>query len=239
MKTRHRFLFSISTLTLLASLPLHSQAQSQEVARVISSTPIVTQVSAPRQVCHETQVITTAPKSGAGALMGAIAGGAIGSQIGGGSGRALATAAGVVGGAIFGDNVEGAPQPVSRPVTTCGMQNSYENRVTAYNVVYEYAGKQYSIQLPNDPGPYLPIQVTPSVVAAPPVTVAPPTVITAPVVTTPVYVTSPYPSQVWYGPSVYPAPYYGPGYGPAVSLRFGYGGGYGGHRHGPGRGHGR
>ena len=155
-------------VSLVSGLPMLAHAQSQEMARVLSSTPVVTQVSQPRQVCGETHVITAAPKSGAGALMGAIAGGAIGNSIGGGSGRALATAAGIIGGAIFGDSIETAPAPLRQQMTSCTTQISYENRVTAYNVVYEYGGKQYSIQLPNDPGPYLPVNITPSILAAPP-----------------------------------------------------------------------
>ncbi len=155
-------------LALLTGLPLLAYAQAQEMARVLSSTPVVTQVSQPRQVCGETQVITAAPKSGAGALMGAIAGGVIGNSIGGGSGSALATAAGVIGGAIFGDSIEAAPAPLRQQMTSCTTQISYENRVTSYNEVYEYGGKQYSIQLPNDPGSYLPVNVTPAILAAPP-----------------------------------------------------------------------
>ena len=161
-------------VSLVSGLPMLAHAQSQEMARVLSSTPVVTQVSQPRQVCGETHVITAAPKSGAGALMGAIAGGAIGNSIGGGSGRALATAAGIIGGAIFGDSIETAPAPLRQQMTSCTTQISYENRVTAYNVVYEYGGKQYSIQLPNDPGPYLPVNITPSILAAPPPRPAPP-----------------------------------------------------------------
>jgi hypothetical protein len=159
--------------------------------------------------------------------MGAIAGGAIGSNIGGGSGRVLATAAGVIGGAIFGDSIEGAPPPVARQVSSCTNQLSVENRVTAYNVVYEYGSKQYSIQLPNDPGPYLPVQVTPSVIAAPPMTITtiltPPLVITRPIVVTsvaapplyapPIYA-PPFYAQRMVGPSIYAAP--------AASLYFGY-----------------
>ena len=122
-------------LALLSGLPLLAYAQAQEMARVLSSTPVVTQVSQPRQVCGETQVITAAPKSGAGALMGAIAGGAIGNSIGGGSGRALATAAGVIGGAIFGDSIEAAPAPLRQQMTSCTTLISYENRVTAPPIV--------------------------------------------------------------------------------------------------------
>lgn len=215
------------TLPILCGFSSSANAQSQEMARVVSSTPVVTQVSVPRQVCSETQVITAAPKSGAGAVMGAIAGGAIGNNIGGGSGRALATAAGVIGGAIFGDSIEGASPPVARQVTSCTNQISVENRVTAYNVVYEYSGKQYSIQLPNDPGPYLPVQITPSMVAAPTMTST--TIVTStPVMTRPVVVTS-VAAPPLYAPPLYAPPLYaqrmvGPSIyaAPAASFYFGY-----------------
>ena len=218
------FTLASLALPLLGGMYSEAFAQSQEMARVVSSTPVVTQVSVPRQVCGETQVITSAPKSGAGALMGAIAGGAIGNTIGGGSGRALATAAGVIGGAMFGNSIEAAPPPIARQVTNCTTQMSYENRITAYNVVYDYGGKQYSIQLPNDPGPYLPVQVTPSVLAAPPVTsttiISPP-----PLVTRPTYVTS------VYTPPIYAAPLYGPPMYPAPGLSFQFGYGHHWHEH--------
>ncbi len=55
------------------------------------------------------EVVRTEEKgkgSGAGAVIGGIAGAVIGRQIGGGSGRDLATAAGAIGGAVVGNNVE-------------------------------------------------------------------------------------------------------------------------------------
>jgi hypothetical protein len=39
---------------------------------------------------------------------------------------------------------------------------------TAFNVVYEYAGKQYTVQMPNDPGPYVTLQITPTYSASTP-----------------------------------------------------------------------
>ena len=96
--------------------------------------------------------------------MGAIAGGTIGSALGGkGSDRALGTAIGAFGGAIFGDKIEGAPPPEVRTVQTCNNQNFYESRIVAYNVLYEYAGKQYTVQMPQDPGPTLRLQITPMI----------------------------------------------------------------------------
>ena len=50
---------------------------------------------------------TSQRPSGAGAVLGAVIGGVIGNQIGGGTGRALATGAGVIGGAVAGNAIEG------------------------------------------------------------------------------------------------------------------------------------
>ena len=134
---------------------------AQETARVISSTPIVTQVPVPRQVCSNQQVQVQSQKSGAGGIVGAIAGGAIGNSVGGGDGRAVATLLGIIGGAMLGDRIEGGGQTQSQNVQNCSTQTFYENRTTAYNVVYEFNGKQYSVQMPQDPGPTLKLQITP------------------------------------------------------------------------------
>lgn len=148
-----------SLLAMLSAASLSVQAQ--EVGRVISSTPIIQQVAVPRQVCNNEQVVTQGQKSGAGAAMGAIAGGAIGNSMGQGSGRAAATMLGLFGGAILGDKVEGAGAPEVRNVQNCSQQMFYENRTMAYNVVYEFAGKQYTVQMPSDPGPTVRLQITP------------------------------------------------------------------------------
>jgi uncharacterized protein YcfJ len=106
--------------------------------------------------------------------MGAIAGAAVGSQIGGGQGQVLATMAGLMGGAILGDNIE-KPAPVQTyNQTTCTTQSAYENRLIGYQVVYEYAGKQYSVQLPQDPGPTIALNLSPVAMATAPT--APPEV---------------------------------------------------------------
>jgi uncharacterized protein YcfJ len=147
---------------LMAALGAASfSVQAQEVGRVISSTPIIQQVAVPRQVCTNQQVATEGQKSGAGAAMGAIAGGAIGNSMGQGSGRAAATMLGLFGGAILGDKIEGPSAPEVHNVQTCSQQMTYENRTMAYNVVYEYAGKQYTVQMPQDPGPTVRLQITP------------------------------------------------------------------------------
>lgn len=142
-------------------LAVSGASLAQETGRVISSTPIIQQVGVPRQVCTTQAVTAPGSKSGAGALMGAIAGGAMGNAVGDGGGRALATMLGLVGGAILGDKVEGGGEPQVQNVQSCNTQTFFDNRTVAYNVVYEFAGKQYSVQMPNDPGPFVKLQITP------------------------------------------------------------------------------
>jgi len=217
---------TLATLTLGAA----SSAFAVDIARVLSATPVMQQVATPRQVCTDQQVAVQQPKSGAGAAMGAIAGGALGSAAGGhGAGRAAAIVIGAIGGAVLGDRIESAPDPELRTVRQCSTQTVYENRAVAYNVVYEYAGKQYSTQMPHDPGPTLALQIGPAgardyvdepeVASAPP---APTYVQPAPVyVQPPVVVSQPYPVY-------YTRPYYPP---ISLELGFGYWGGFRGHRH--------
>lgn len=197
-----------------------AQAQPQDVGRVLSSTPVLQQVAVPRQVCANQQVAVQQQKSGAGAAMGAIAGGAMGNAIGHGSGQAAATVIGLIGGAIVGNRIEGSPEPQVQTVQTCSTQNFYENRTVAYNVVYEFAGRQYSVQMPNDPGPTIQLSVAPVGASSqqevnPSYAVAPqPVYSQAPVVvmSQPVY------------PVYYTRPYY-----PPISLHFGHGWGGGWH----------
>lgn len=150
-------------LLLLGLGALSLTAFAQEMAKVISSVQVIHQVAVPRQICTQETVAVQGNKSGAGAAMGAIAGGAVGNQIGQGSGRAAATMLGIFGGAILGDKIEGAPVPQTQNVQNCRTETVYENRVMGYNVTYEYAGKQYMVQMPRDPGPTVMVNITPVV----------------------------------------------------------------------------
>lgn len=161
------------------------------------------------------------PHTDAGWRIGAIAGGAMGNAMGDGSGGAAATIIGIIGGAMLGDRVEHSGPPTQQPIRRCTTQNICGPRTTAYTVVYEYAGKQYSVQLPYDPGPTIRLQVTPAGVgnsSLEPHHLPPATVIsTAPVCltssTSPVYVVRSHPPPV------------------TVHLGFGYWGGHGHHHY--------
>ncbi len=203
----------------LATALLAGGAQAQEVmARVLNSTAVVQQVAVPRQVCTQQPVVQQGQPSGAGAVMGAIAGGAMGNAIGGGSGKDLATAIGLFGGAILGNRIEGSRDEV-RNVQQCSTQTTYENRVLHYDVVYEYDGKRYSVKMPNDPGQYVRLQLSPVGVlpSAPAAQPAPATIFTpissAPAAPTVTYVQ---PAPVYVPAPVLAAPY------PVYPARYGY-----------------
>jgi uncharacterized protein YcfJ len=170
MKTTSALTFA----AIAAASALSSAAFAQEQGRVISTTPVIQQVAVPRQVC--------------GALLGGVAGGAVGNAVGKGSGRAAATVIGIFGGAILGNHLEGGkPETSTHNVQRCNTQTFYENRTTAYNVVYEFNGKQYQVQMPQDPGPYVQLSVTPVSAPAPAPVIQPAPVIVRPVTQAPVY----------------------------------------------------
>lgn len=241
---------SFSAMGMLCALA--GVAGAEEVGRVISSTPVVQQVAVPRQVCNNQPMVVQQPNSGAGAVMGGIAGGAMGNAIGSGSGRAAATVIGLVGGALLGNNIEGSGQYVQN-VPQCSTQAHYENRTVAYNVVYEYGGKEYNVQMPQDPGPTIRLQLTPvgsnaapdgdspqSAGAHPPgtplgVIVGQPNVAysgaypgTYPAPYTGAY-PSAYPAYPMVHPAYYPRPYFHAPIGLSLNLGYVH---RGGHRHG-------
>lgn len=212
---------TVLTTALLAACGL---AQAQEVGMVLSRTAVYQQVAMPRQNCAQT-ITPNATTSGGGALTGAIAGGILGTAIG--DGRGLGTIVGAIGGAMIGDKAESNAN--SQPITTCTTQTVMENRLVGYTVVYEYAGKQYTVQLPQDPGPTLQLQISPAGLQATP-PMAPTTVVTqpAPVVYTQPTVVYSQPPVVYAPPPVYYRPW---PVTTSINLGWGWYGGGGHHRH--------
>ena len=203
------------------ALALGAAAQAQEVGQVLSRTPVYQQVAVPRQTCAQT-VTPNAPTSGAGAVSGALTGAVLGTLIG--EGRGAGALLGAVGGAVLGDKMESNAN--SQPVTTCTTQTTLENRLIGYTVVYEYAGKTYTAQLPQDPGPTIALQITPAAAVQAP---APAAAVQAPmpatVVMPPTTTVVTRPSVVYAPPPVYYSPW------PSTSVHLGWGWYGGGHRH--------
>jgi uncharacterized protein YcfJ len=236
-----QWLVIVSTVAVTLAVS-STAAQAQDQGRVISSQPVIQQVAVPRQTCSNEQIAVQGQKSGAGGLMGAVAGGAIGNNIGSGSGRALATVIGVIGGSVMGDRIEGAPPVQMQTVQSCRTVTVYENRTSAYNVVYEFGGRQYSVQMPNDPGQYVQVQVTPVGAGQQPVqNMGIPAPVIQPMVQQPTvqqpvvqqYVAAPQvvyaqPQVVYTQPQVVyqQRPYY-PVIYPSIHLGFGFHGGHG------------
>ena len=212
---------------LSAALAASGVSMAQDVGTVVSSTPVMQQVGVPRQVCTTEEVAIQQPKSGAGAVIGAIAGGVLGSNMGG---QGAGTVIGAIGGAVVGDRLESDPPAQVQNLQRCGVQTLYENRAVAYNVVYEFAGKQYAVQLPYDPGPNIELQITPAGAQNPPP--INPSATAQTVYPQPIYTQAP---TVMVSPSVYPGYYALPYYYPLVGIQLGFGfraAGRHGHRHG-------
>jgi uncharacterized protein YcfJ len=149
----------VSTALLAAAgVTLAQSGPANAFGVVISSTPVVQQVTVPKQICTTTTVQNMQP-TGGGALIGAVIGGALGNQFGKGQGRAVATAVGALGGGLVGNQIEAQ----NYPTQTCHTQNTVENRTVAQTVVYEYAGQRYTVQMPAEgnfrPGVQIPLQV--------------------------------------------------------------------------------
>jgi hypothetical protein len=146
-------------------------------------------------------------------------------------------ALGVIGGALVGNNIEAnnARQAYVQPA--CGTETTYENRTVGYDVTYEYAGRQYTTQMPYDPGATVQLQVTPYASNQQPQQQANAPVYAPPVQQGTVIVQQPqpivyqsYPAYPAY-PVYAPVPYYRPYFPIGISLGYVYRGG-GGHRHG-------
>lgn len=137
-------------------------AMAQEQGRVLSVSPVQQQVSVPQQVCQDETVPVRQRSSGAGAVLGAVVGGLAGNAIGSGGGRAAATGAGLVGGAMLGNQLEGNGSVGYQTVRRCTTQNFYRNQAVGYDVVYEYAGRQYTTRTANPPGDWIALSVQPA-----------------------------------------------------------------------------
>lgn len=232
-------------------------AADSDRGTVISVTPIVRQVAVARRICNDEAVAVQRQPSGAGALIGAVAGGAMGNAIGAGAGRAAATAIGVIGGALVGNSIEsGGPAAQAQSVRRCTTEKAYEDRTGAYSVVYEYAGRQYTTQMQQDPGRSVRVQVQAapedemaSPQYAPPARARsalpqssrpPPRYVERPVYRDdpdyrdppePVYRTYPAPARVYYEPAYYEPAYPQFGTGLVLGALIGYGAHYGAARH--------
>jgi uncharacterized protein YcfJ len=147
-------------LSLLSSQAL---AAMYDQARVVSATPVYGAAGHNMQrICEPVAANGAAPAGGTsatGVIVGGIAGGILGNQVGKGNGKTAATAIGAVAGALAGNAVANntGPAPAQQ---RCYMGNPESNRIVAYMVTYEYAGKTSTIRMGRDPGPTVRVSIT-------------------------------------------------------------------------------
>jgi uncharacterized protein YcfJ len=130
-------------------------ASAQEIvqtgyARVVGVEPItnVGYRTVPRTSCTTIQ-----RQSSSGPVVGAIVGGAVGHNMA--KDKAAGTAVGAVAGAIIGDHV--TQMPKDECVTY--HDREYYNRITGYNVTFEYDGELRTVRLARDPGARISVKV--------------------------------------------------------------------------------
>jgi uncharacterized protein YcfJ len=100
-------------------------------------------------------------------VLGGIVGAALGSKIGGGSARYATAAVGSMVGGMAGRGIYETSQRNRQPkprITVCDPvhEGSYSNtgsNVTAYDVTYEYAGRQYVTRTDYHPGDHIRVRV--------------------------------------------------------------------------------
>jgi len=101
-----------------------------------------------------------------GTLLGSALGVVVGNQIGHGRGKDVARVAGALVGGAIGHNVSVDRERQlhgsrERLVERCDVryEDRYEERIDAYEVTYEYAGREYVTRLPYDPGERMRVRV--------------------------------------------------------------------------------
>ena len=174
-------LFAASTSAMADHNDDYSNGKYQDYARVRNVTPEYQRVNSPRQECNNEYIRGTgygrervsSDRSYTGTVIGGIAGALVGSRFGKGNGNTAATAAGAIAGAVIGDKVQAnnanndryahnddGDDDRGREVQRCHTVDNWENRLTGYRVVYEYAGRSYTTVMPNEPGRQIPVRVS-------------------------------------------------------------------------------
>lgn len=161
----------LALLPLMAATAMAAHAETYiDNARVRSVQPQYESVTVPRQECSNQWVNeehrVESRRGYDGAVIGGLAGAVLGNQVGKGHGREAATALGAVLGAFTGDRVNNRDrggdryEQVPRQVQTCQTVNDVQQRLTGYQVAYEYRGQQFTALLPQNPGNSLQVRVS-------------------------------------------------------------------------------
>ena len=180
MKTK-AILLAIASISSMA--PAAFAEPYTDRARVLSVRPITERIPVSREECwndrqrgYEERRVTrtdTGAPIGPGTVLGAIVGGVAGHPVGRGRGNDAATAAGAVIGGLLGNQVdrdqgnvrpgerytEVERVPVDRDVQRCRVVEEVREAAVGFDVRYEYAGRQFTTRMPQDPGRNLRVRV--------------------------------------------------------------------------------
>lgn len=131
-----------------------------DFAQITNVTPEYDEIRIPQQECWSREA-PRAERERSGAVVGGVLGALAGRNVGRGTGKEVATVAGAIGGALLGDHVQ---NDMPREQRECRTYEKVEQRLVGYRIDYVYAGRQYSLRMPEAPqGTRLPvnIEVTP------------------------------------------------------------------------------
>ena len=159
--------FALTGFLSLASAGNNYRDVDYSYAPVVDVQPIYEQYQVPqdRQICGDQrgrQYPNRQQRSnGGGALFGAILGGVIGNKFGKGNGRKASTAVGVMIGASIGSQASNNKHRYNNRRNSCYTQRDYitEERISGYEVSYDYNGRIYQTRMQNHPGEQVRIQV--------------------------------------------------------------------------------
>ncbi len=167
--------FALLALTNIAAAGRYDSEYTY--APVVDVQPIYTTYQVPQEhrVCenrrHATRRYSSHHRSGnaGGAILGGIIGGLVGNHFGDGRGRDAATAAGIIAGAAIGSNARPAGYYDDRRHNRhnrhqrrqCYTRTEYteEQRISGYDVSYDYDGRIHHTRLRNHPGDRIRIKV--------------------------------------------------------------------------------
>lgn len=105
MKT-NSVLRAVSVSIMFAGIAACSPPEAASTPGPVSTTTVIETCNSCGVVRSITPVAQQGSSTGTGAVIGAVVGGVAGNQVGGGNGKKVATAAGVIGGALLGNNIE-------------------------------------------------------------------------------------------------------------------------------------
>lgn len=121
-------------------------------ARVLETHPVYAEAGGTHQECYNDQTGHYENHATAGTIIGGIAGGILGHQIGSGRGNTAATIGGALAGGALGNRLGRGHQEDN---TRCRTVSDNGDSAVAYDVRYQYRGREYTTRLDHDPGRWL------------------------------------------------------------------------------------